>query len=189
MRYSFKVGALCTALLSMASAASAASVTLTYDINGSGTPGGVLEAILDGTLLGDGNTFLPTSVQDFATFDGVNAPTLPFVVAADAFGGLNPAAVPTLTLDGSFIDVFACFDAGCTEGFGFAVASLVSGISGDIFVLDGGPFPDNTSGPFNVGDYTATLNPMAPIPLPAGGTLALSALVGLGLLRRRQNAA
>ncbi|WP_136439251.1 VPLPA-CTERM sorting domain-containing protein [Pacificoceanicola onchidii] len=181
MRKSLKrLGAVATAVTLAAgltaSAATAATVSVTYGL--------LLSATFEGTLQGDGNTFLVTGVQDFATIAGLPAASLTFVTSYDALGFAVPGALPTISLDGSSLDILACEDATCEGGFLFAVNSVASAtIGGDIFArLTSGT---TTPTAFVPSAYSATLNEAAPVPLPAGLPLLLAGIGGLALLRRR----
>jgi hypothetical protein len=179
-----KVTAACAvAVASLATLpADAALFNLTYDFNGA-DPGGVLEAVISGTLQGDGNTVVVDAVLDFATFDGIAGPSLPFIESVDQFTAHHPGPLdPTLTLDGSFADIVAATDPGTADGFAFAVANVYAtlGVASDIYTSGsgfGGAFT-----PFVVSGYS--LVPLA-TPVPATLALAASGLGLLGLVRAR----
>lgn len=101
------------AVSALALPAEAALFDLTFDTNGA-TPGGVFEAVIDGTLQMDGNTVVVNAVLDFATFDGVPGPSRPFIESYDVFfrRGTKPS--------GSCANVgrFVCRHHSCRFQFG-----------------------------------------------------------------------
>ena len=146
--------------------------------------GDVIAGQVDGTLQADNNTLVVNSVLDFATFNGVDGPSLPFVVSTDTFTGLTPNFLsPTLTLDGSFMDFIACTDGSCNDGFSFNVGNSFSLLAGGGTPLynSGATFGDKIE-PFN----TANWNIQA-VPTPAAIWLLGSGLIGLFGMRKKLN--
>jgi hypothetical protein len=95
--------------------------------------GSKLTAVVHGTLQPDQNTLLVDSVEDFATVDGVPGPSLPLTFSYDAALAQPVSESPTLTLDGSYMDLLACADAACNAGFGFATGNRLGSTIGDFF--------------------------------------------------------
>jgi hypothetical protein len=148
---------------------------------------GTLSGVIDGTLQGDNNTVIVTSVLDFLTVNGVPGPSLPFVISWDAGSGLNSGALPTLTLDGSYLDFAACeVDCISDNGFALGVGNLVSAGGFPAYAANPGAFGGLGGGLelFNAASYSLT---PAAVPVPA--TLPLLAIGGLGLAARRRKAA
>jgi len=75
--------------------------------------GDTLAGTLDGTLQPDGNKVIVNSIVDFATFNGVDGPSLPLVDDAAMLGG-----DPFVSLNGDFMDLAACTNP-CFDGFFF----------------------------------------------------------------------
>ena len=165
--------------MGLALAAPQAQATL-YDFSYTGSWGN-LSGVMDGTLQSDGNRVVVNSIQDFVTINGVAGPSLSFLVAEDAAIGFNPAALPTVSLDGSFMDFSASTDSSGTNGFGIVAGDFFDLVAfgGTPMMGGGGAFPGVTA------QFDATAwNMHAAVPLP--GTLSLLAIGGLGFLRRRQ---
>lgn len=156
--------------------AEAALFNLSYTLAG----GGILEATLDGTLQADNNTVIVNSVLDFATFNGVAGPSLPFANSTDAQFGV-PGGVPTLTLDGSFQDFIACTSGACNDGFAFSVGNFVAASFGVPVYNSGVSFGD-TLDLYNPANYS-----LSAVPTPA--TLPLLAIGGAAMGWRRRKAA
>ena len=160
-------------LLSLAAGTSRADIlTFTYH---SLDLGSVLSGTMNGTFEPDDNTFVVTSMGP-VDFDGAPAPALPFVDSPDNFLGIGPA-LPTVTLNASFMDLFACTDNTCSDGFLFGVGDGVSGLFGGVPVYIVGPSFGNTSSLFDSNGWSAT-------PEPSSFWLGLT-MVGLALVVRR----
>lgn len=87
----------------------AAQLDLTYKDTIEGTPVS-LNALLEGTLGVDNNTFTVTWIDSaMMVFNGTSV-SFSYFASPDAYNGLNQAA-PTLTLNGSYLDFFVCYDA------------------------------------------------------------------------------
>lgn len=169
--------AACAATL-CATSASAGTFDLTY-----ASPGGTLSAVIEGTLQGDNNTVIVTGIQDFASFEGVAGPSLPFFDAWDEYYGLASGIDPVLTLDGSFLDFIACTTVNCIDGFGFFVGNGFGGIAGDSY--SSSPAFGGVTAPFDVASYSLT-SQLAPVPLPASAVLLLSGIGAVAAFRRRR---
>ena len=121
-------------LLSLASGTSRADIlSFTYH---SPDLGSLLSGTMNGTFEPDDNTFVVTSMGPL-DLDGAPAPALPFVDSPDNFLGIGPA-LPTVTLNASFMDLFACTDNTCSDGF-----------------LFGGPSFGNTTSLFDANGWSA----------------------------------
>lgn len=149
--------------------------------------GGTLSAVLDGTLLGDNNTVIINSVHDFATWNGTPGPSLPFVGSQDAAYPGIPGGLPTLTLDGSFMDFVAETALSNNDGFIFSAGTAFSAVvAGGSPVYTSAPFFGGAFEPFQAANYSLT--PVAAaVPVPA--TLPLLAIGGAALIARRRKAA
>ena len=162
-------------LLSLAAGTSRADIlTFTYV---SPDTGSVLSGTMNGTLEPDDNTFVVTSMGP-VDFDGAPAPALPFVDSPDNFLGIG-TTLPTVTLDASFMDFFACTDNTCSDGFLFGVGDGVSGLYGGVPVYIVGPSFGNTSSLFDATGWTVT-------PEPSSLCLGLT-MVALALVVRRHS--
>jgi hypothetical protein len=106
-----------------------------YDETASGD---VLAGTMIGTLLGDDNTFVVTSMGP-VTLDGNPTSPLTLVSSGDVFEGLSATELPTVTLDGSYMDLAALTPS--VYGFFFGVGDLLAG-PGEL----GGPFFDSSEG-------------------------------------------
>ena len=177
----FKPACLAVVLSVCAAPAKATLFDLVYDTNGAAA-GGVLEAVIDGTLQGDGNTVSVNAILDFATFDGVALPSLPavesFVGAALGSGGFSG----TVTLDGTLLDIIAGTDGNFDEGFAFSAGTGIGFEAFEDAFLSAGPIIGDRQDPFVAGDYSLTAQPASAVPVPASlGFL----LAGVGVLLAR----
>ncbi|MDD5276586.1 MAG: PEP-CTERM sorting domain-containing protein [Methylovulum sp.] len=150
---------------------------------------GTLAGTLDGVLQADHNTVTVNSIVDFATFNGTPAPSLAFVSSYDTAAGLAPGLLPTVTLDGSFIDFIACVSSAClsdstTSAFVFAVGNGVAGVIGNPVYAGQGVFGSLPSGEtFNLANWQISTTAV-----PAPATLPLLAIGGAAIWRRRKAA-
>ena len=161
-------------LLSLAAGTSRADIlTFTYH---SLDLGSVLSGTMNGTFEPDDNTFVVTSMGP-VDLDGVPGPALPFVDSPDNFLSIGPA-LPTVTLNASFMDLFACTDDTCSDGFLFGVGDGASGLFGGVPVFIGGPSFGNTTSLFDANGWSAS------VPEPSSLCLGLTA-VALGIAVRR----
>jgi hypothetical protein len=113
--------------------------------------GSKLTAVVHGTLQSDHNTLVVDSVEDFAAIDGASGPSLPQVLSYDTALDQPVSALPTLTLDGSYMDFLVCADDACNAGFGFAVGNLFGSTIGNAYA--GNASFGNTFEAFNVAGY------------------------------------
>jgi len=164
--------------------AEAALFSFSYTLAG----GNVLEGMLDGTLQGDNNTVVVNSIMDFASFDGVAGPALPFVHGADAFYSAALPIAPSgpnalLTLDGSYQDLIACTAADCLDGFTINAGNHIAGFFGAPVYSAGESF-GRTGGaePYNPTNWRLTA-------VPAPATLPLLVIGGAAMCGRRRKAA
>jgi hypothetical protein len=148
---------------------------------------GTLDAVIDGALQGDNNTVIVNSVQDFATWNGVPGISLPFVSSLDVLLGISGGALPTLTLDGSFLDFIACDGVNCGDGFAFGVGNGFDTLSRGPVYNPGNSFGTALEG-FNAAGYSFTPAGIVPELDTAGAPLALAWLAGLLALSRRKAA-
>jgi hypothetical protein len=181
-----KKKALLVAAFGLSLTAPQAHATL-FDLSYTLADGSNLTAVLDGTVQSDFNTVVVNSVLDFAALDGTSGPALPFLYGYDYFLGQPTSPLPTLTLDGSFMDLLACADAACNDGFGFAVGDVYASTIGDNIYSAGASF-GNTFELYNAASNT--LHPPAPTSIPTlseWGMTLLSSLLAIGgaALQRR----
>jgi hypothetical protein len=143
---------------------------------------GTLAGTLDGILQGDNNTVIVSSILDFATFNGVPGPSLPVVLSVDALVGADPTALPTVTLDGSYLDLYTADVLGGSDGFTFAVGNAYATlVTGAPVYLSGASFGAAFFEPYVQANWSLTAVPVpATLPLLALGAAAL----GLGRRRR-----
>ena len=113
--------------------------------------GSKLTAVVHGTLQSDQNTLLVDSVEDFAAVDGVPGPSLPLTFSYDSALAQPVSELPTLTLDGSYMDLLVCADAACNAGFGFAAGNRFGSTIGDFFA--GNASFGNAFEHFNTANY------------------------------------
>jgi len=146
--------------------------------------GDVLAGQLDGTLQGDNNTVIVNSILDFATFNGVNGASLPSVRSEVDFLFDIPGLLPSVTLNGSVMDLITCEFSNCSGvGFGFffwantPIAAFPSSKFGSAFVPALEEYnPDHWH-----------LSPVQAVPVPAAIWLFGSGLAGLFGMRRKRN--
>jgi len=168
------------AVLGLTLAFSSAQATL-FDFSYSLASGDILAGTLEGTLLADNNTIEVDAFQDFVTFNGVPGPALPFVESFLEFTGAG-IFTPTLTLDGSFMDLVACPSSSCPDGFIFGITAGPFGSSTNY--IGGSSFGGGISG------ITETFNPanwtVARVPIPATLWLLMLGGVAMGVTARRR---
>lgn len=133
--------------------------------------GDTLAGTLDGTLQPDGNKVIVNSILDFATFNGVDGPSLPLVDDAAMLGG-----DPFVSLNGDFMDLAACTNP-CFDGFFFFGPNL------------GGLFFSGSSFGGVSEFYDAAGWNLSEVRVPAPATLALMLFGVAGLSSARQRTA
>lgn len=79
--------------------------------------GDLYTGIMEGIVQTDGNTIEISKVEN-TRVNGNLLPATPFV-----FPALLSSLVPIISFDGTVMDIIACQDAGCNEGFLFAPQS------------------------------------------------------------------
>lgn len=165
---------LVAAAVAWATASQAAPIQYDFQYTASG---GVLAGSLIGELQGDGNTIVVTAFLDFVTFNGAGSLSLPFVGSSTEFFG-GPSTVPTVSLDGSAMDIAACDSSSCFDGFLFE--SSGAAIGSPIF------FSGSSFGALQE-IYDANRWQIQAAAVAEPGSLALVglALAGLGAMRRR----
>jgi hypothetical protein len=121
-------------LLLMFTAASGRADMLSFSYTD--TSNNVIAGTIDGVLQPDHNTFLVTGVGP-VTFDGNPTPMLNFIDSLDDIngngGGFLGDGTPAVALDGTYMDLIACTDNSCADGFAFAVgnaSAIANGSSG-----------------------------------------------------------
>jgi hypothetical protein len=125
----------------------------------------VVSGQFEGTLQPDNNTVIVSAVPNFE-IDGTSPFSIGFVESvAENFGGGAPAD-PTVTFDGSFMDIVGCSTSACDEFFFFDFNTSYSTQE----------YQDslNNQNPFDSSRYTLTAASSTAVPEPATilGTLA-----------------
>jgi hypothetical protein len=166
------------AAMGLALSVPAAQATL-FDFSYELAGGDILAGQVEGVLQGDNNSVVVSSVLDFATFNGIPGPSLPFVESLDEYFGLGGPLDPIFTLDGSFMDLIACTNSGCFDGFLFAAGSAYAAVVGVPLYNSGISFGAAYE-PFDAGRWT-----LQAVPLPATLPLLLIGAAGIRFARRR----
>jgi len=170
--------------------AEAALFDFSYAAPGLGTYAGTV----DGTLQSDHNTVVVNSVLDFVTFDGSAEPALPFVWSYDKMLGFGTGSqLPTLTLDGSYLDFLACASSTGTSCPSFN-SQLFFSVGATGFVdMTGTPTFGTSALPYgntpNVTFQPAGWHMSAQSSVPVPATLPLLAIGGAVMAWRRRKAA
>ena len=103
---------------------------------------------------------------------------------SSAYSETARALSPTVTKDGSFLDVAACTASDCLEGFFLLVNSGASPFfGGDSYI--GGPSFGGVQEPYVRANWSATTEQSTVIPEPATGGLMVAGLAAFLLGRRR----
>lgn len=134
---------------------------------------GILAGQLEGTLEPDNNTIIVSSISDFVTFNGFPGPSLPYVFSADEVAELGSGLNPVVTLDGSFMDFFACSNSACSTGDLILIAvgnTVATTLFGPTFIFASSTFGQaGTFGEYDPLDWS--IAPSAPPPPPPPVTL------------------
>jgi hypothetical protein len=145
---------------------------------------GILGGQLEGTMQGDNNTVVVTKILDFTTYNGVQISSLPYIYSTDTFNFGTAGLLPQLTLDGSFMDLFACSNTTCSNSDAFTFNA------GNNTALNYG----TNSAPFYASDgvlggYAINFNAanwhLTAVPLPSALPLFAIGWTMLGWHRRR----
>lgn len=158
--------------------AEAASFNFSYILES----GNELAGMLEGDLQSDGDTIFVNAIT-MPTFNGLAAPELPFTEAFSTFLG-GPDTEAKVSFSGLIMDVIACTDSNCFDGFlfdssgaAFGDPAYSSGISyGDTFEI------------YAPARWTLTAKAAEDVPEPAT-LLGLLAVGGLGLTVTRKQTA
>ena len=161
--------ALGASLAFVAAGADAATFGFSYGLAGDA----VISGAIEGEVQGDLDTVLVGSVGDVSV-NGASAPALPFVDAFTNFEGAS-GLPPTVSFSGASMDLIACADAICSEGFLFGPLFPELAFASSAAFLGGFE-------PFEPARWSLT---PAAVPLPASALLLAGALGGLAALRRR----
>lgn len=176
--------------IAMLGFAATAAQSATFNFNYVTGAGVQLTGSLLGTLQGDANMVIVTSIFNVKQA-GVSAPALPFVVSND-FSNFGTSLLPKVTFNGLFMDINACDGVANCSGRGNALtfnagnASAANFSSGNpFFAADG--FFGAFAQPFVAARWSlvpgvSTVPVPASLPLLAAGSLML---IGFGLKIRR----
>ena len=156
---------------------------LDFSITVAGQP--TISGQLDGTLLGDGNTFDVTGIGN-TYVNGVLYSTGGFVISQDQAGGLGPTAA-AVTLDGSYLNVFVNLAGNAIWTVGVANAytylSNIQVLYGATTNLGG----TGSADAYTTGQLTWTAS-IEGVPEPAALAVLPMGLIALGMLRARRTA-
>lgn len=171
--------------------ADAAIFDFSYDFS-DGVNNHTVSGQMVGTLL-DANTVNVSAIQNIF-FDTLTQPSMLFTSSDDVYFGVSTTALPIVTFDGSFMDLYACddsFGAGiCNNYMIFAYGNAIAGLpSGPSFTYKAGfDLGNNTyEVPFNASNWTMTENTSF-VPVPATLPLLGAGVAAFAWQRRRQAA-
>ena len=172
-----------TLLAAVAAPHDAQASPIQYDFSYD-TGAGILSGSLMGELQADNNTIVISSVLDFAKFNGVAGPSLPYVFSVySLFSQLETLLPARTSLDGSLQDIYAIdvmFNSTQQVADGFA---LIAGLTGVPLEQYGSGASYGDSGQsYLAGNWSIA----AAVPEPGSMALAGLALIGLACTRRRQ---
>ena len=142
-----------------------------------------LSGRMTGTLLGDGNTFVVSGVSDIF-LNGEDKGPHPEVIAIPDLGG----PLPTVTLDGSAMDIAGCTIIGsCTYGFIFSTSPIViEQFGAPLFRFFYPGMPEVAGLPYDSAGWSMTpINGAVPEPDSWALLIAGFGLVGATLRRRK----
>lgn len=140
--------------------------------------GGVLAGMLEGDLQADNDTVFVTGIS-MPTFNGVAAPELPFIQSISELFGVS-FAPPTVSLSGTVMDLIACTDGFCDDGFAFDASGVFAGFP---LYSSGSSFGQSVE-EYNPKNWALNPKNTTPIPTPA----LLPGLIGMGAaaIRKRK---
>ncbi|GAC1337812.1 MAG: hypothetical protein NVSMB18_03250 [Acetobacteraceae bacterium] len=142
----------------------AAQLAFTYQVGDT-----LLTAVFNGTIEIDPNLFDATSIASIS-FGGTSPSHTPLVMSADYAYGFDLPRHGVLSLDGTYVDLMACSNRRCTQGFQFGVGDLMSVFAGRNFYAGSDAFGDAFRR-FNPAFYSAVL-----VPEPSSCLLLLGAV-------------
>jgi hypothetical protein len=179
---SMKLAVVPFACLLSATVSQAAVLNFSY----SSQTGPVISGSMLGDLQLDGNTFIVSSMGS-VFLDAVPAPELPFIYSTDGFIGLNLLALPTATVDGSFLDFVVCATSSCagTDAIVFASGDLyASSVAGGPIFQATGAYGDGSLLPYDPAQWSARVTADSSAPEP--GTFGLGIAAGLMVIGWRK---
>ena len=142
----------------------------------------IFAGTMTGTLQGDNNTFVVSSFGPF-TVGGGAGPSLGFVDSVD-HSVYGVTRVPTVRLDGSYMDFVACSTSTCSDDgvFGFASGNMfAAAVTHAPFQLGSDSLGGSSA--FNASKWSASV--AADAPEPGTLTLGLAAALATALSRRK----
>lgn len=164
--------------------AEAASFNFSY----TSESGDVLAGMLNGDILGDGDTVV-VSGFNMVTSNGADTPDTPFVDSPIELDTGEPRE-PVVSFSGQVMDIFACtskpINSICNDGFIFESSGNLVGFP----VYAASPSFGETFGPYDAAHWSLSLkdDPTAvPEPISAIAMLAVGAVAG-GVLKQKQAA-
>ena len=140
---------------------------------------------LEGTLLADQNTVVVGAIIGTPSLGGAAAAALPFVYSTDFRNFGTASLAPTVSLNGTFMDLFACSTLDCGgpgDNFTFNagnVSAATYGLNGAAFYGSDGVYGAFAE-PFNATRWTLTASL---VPEPATLPMLLVGCVVLGCAR------
>lgn len=149
---------------------------------------GTIRGYIEGTLQNDNNTVVVNNIPDFLTLNNIPKHSMPHLFSFDHWKGLNQSGLPTLTLNGSYMDFIAC-ELTCSTGsaFLFSVGTIFSSTNWPRM-----PFFEGNMGYWGSGvpEYFYTTNySLIPvdnsIPVPSTLSLLVNGSAYMAWLRRK----
>lgn len=182
-----RAAAVAALLATSAGAADAAIYNLSLTTFG----GDILTLDVDGALDADGDTVLVNALLN-VMFNDIAGPVMQFFMSVTEIDSRvrKPAS---FSLNGYGSDIFACDTSACNDMFFFAPPSypVFGAATVDADFFRSGPSFGDANEVVDQARYSLRLadpQPLPPVPLPAGGLLLLSGLVGIAALRRKRAA-
>lgn len=164
--------------------ASASTFDFSYAYNDGVGDTGTIAGVINGTLQPDNNTVIVNSIQNL-TLNGTPESALLFSSSSDVYYVYSTGLLPTTTLNGSFMDMFACDIPGvCTSFLEFDFGNNLATSTSPNFTIS---LPGTLySGTFVQADWS--MNAVTSVPVPAALPLLAVGGLAFGWQRRRKAA-